>query len=142
MIDIDNGDIYINNGNFVIKKGLSKNNFINSNLFNEVLHQDDDIYTRYFIKPQLIGNDYFFINLYFDSKNILQLVDISMLDDDGSWPIWENWSEEKELSRRERHNKWLEDNIGKNQYKYSWGSISSTYDPRSGASSITINYSV
>ena len=59
-----------------------------------------------------------------------------------SLPSWENWSKEEQLKKKDKHDIWLKTNIGKPPYKYSWGEISSNYDPRSGSSMITIRYNL
>ena len=54
---------------------------------------------------------------------------------------WEEWSEKKELERKQANDQWLTDGgliPGKN---YSWGSVWSEYDPKSGSSMIVIRYS-
>lgn len=139
MINVSNGDIFIAGGTSKIRKGLNKDEFINSSLFKEVLQQQEHTFTNYYLKPQQIGNDKFIIVLFFNPSNILDSISIG-LTRDGEIPSWENWSESEELKLKNEHDKWLEKNIGKSPYKYPWGEISSNYDPRSGSSSIIIRY--
>ena len=54
---------------------------------------------------------------------------------------WDDWSEEKELKRKEVHDRWLIEQTGYASHVYEWGEIGSDYDPRSGGSSIIIRYS-
>lgn len=63
-----------------------------------------------------------------------------ILTSDGNLASWNNWSESEEQSKKDEHDKWLLRNIGEPPYNYSWGEISSNYDPRSGSSMITIRY--
>jgi hypothetical protein len=137
MIDIKNGGIILNINNFLIKKGLKKDEFEKSNLLSEVLNCQTYGFTSYFLKPQLIGNDSFSIVLYFNQEDIIDFVNLSLTCNDSSM-TWNNWSEKKELKKKNEHDKWLLNNVGKPPYKYFWGEVSSNYDPRSGSSIITI----
>jgi hypothetical protein len=139
MIDIKNGGIILNRNNFLIKKGLNKNVFEKSNLIKEVLNHQTYGCTSYFLKQQLIGNDSFILVLYFNQDGIIDFVNLSLTCNDSS-TAWNNWSENEELNKKDKHDKWLLNNIGKPPYKYFWGEISSNYDPRSGSSMITIRY--
>ena len=141
MININNGNITLDDSCFTITKGLTKNEFINSNLFKDVLSQQTYTFSNYYLKPQLIGKDKFIVVLFFNQNSKIYLVNIS-ISDDGSVPSWTNWSEYKELKRKDLHDKWLGENIGKPPYRYAWGEISSNYDPRSGSSMITIKYNL
>lgn len=141
MSNVNNGNISINGGSFIITKDLTKNDFINSSLFNDVISQQTHMFSNYYLKPQLIGKDKFIIVLFFNQNDMIYLVNIS-LSNEGSVPTWTNWSQDEELKRKDMHDKWLENNIGKPPYKYLWGEISSDYDPRSGSSMITIKYNM
>lgn len=138
MIDIKNGEIILNNS-FLIKKGLNKDEFEKSNLINEVLNRETYGYTYYFLKPQLVGNDSFTLVLYFNQDGIIDFINFSLTSNDHS-VTWNNWSENEELNKKDKHDKWLLNNIGTPPYKYWWGEISSNYDPRSSSSMITIRY--
>ncbi len=139
MIDVENGNITMDNNSFVIRKGLTKDEFKKSELFEEVLNEQVHTFTNYYLKPQLLGEESFSISLFFDSNEIINFLQISMIKD--GIPSWDNWSEKQEQRRKAEHDQWLKMNIGKPPYKYSWGEISSNYDPRSGSSMITIRYS-
>ena len=141
VINPNNGDININGSSLIIQKGLSKNDFVSSRLFKDVLIQEIHAFSNYYLKPQLIGKDKFMVVLFFNQKDMIYLVNMS-LSDDGNVLSWNNWSEDEAIKIKERHDQWLEDSIGKPPYKYSWGEISSNYDPRSGSSMITIRYNI
>jgi hypothetical protein len=80
----------------------------------------------------------FIVILFFHGE---RLTDVHLFD---AYPpltgeSWADWSEEKELARKERHEEWLRQwdaPVG----KYSWGEVWSEYDPRSGSSDIGIRY--
>ena len=141
MIDINVGGIIVNNDNSILSRGLTKKEFEESNLYKEVIRCDEYGYTRYILNPQLIDNDYFAIGLIFNPDNMIEFISINIVYNDNS-SRRANWSEERELRRKKEHDKWLLKNIGDPPYEYSWGGISSDYDPRSGSSSITIRYYV
>lgn len=54
---------------------------------------------------------------------------------------WADWSLEKERKRKQIHDEWLTKVLGKWPCSFSWGEISSEYDPKGGYSSIFIRYS-
>lgn len=139
MIDIGNGDIVFGNNIFLIHSGLTKDEFLNSKFHAEVLNEQVHTFSNYFLKPQWIGNHNFSVSLFFNPQNRIDFIQMSMVSD-GNIPVWDDWSEDNEQNRKKAHDQWLEDNIGKPPYQYSWGEISSNYDPRSGSSMITIRY--
>ena len=139
MIDIKNGNILLNDNSFIIKKGLTKAEFLKSNLAEDILNQQVSVFTNYYLKPQLIGDEKFTVALYFDQNDLIAFLYISLLSD-GNIPSWNNWSESEELKRKDEHDKWLLRKIGDPPYKYLWGEISSIYDVRSGSSIIIIRY--
>ena len=139
MIDIENGNIQFMNKSLIIRRWLSKDEFLYSDLFADVIKQDDYNYTRFYLKPQLMDNKKFFVALLFNPEGRLSIVSLSLSTDD-IIPSWENWSEERELNNKSLNDKWLRKSIGKPPYNYSWGTIDSSYDPRSASSSIVIAY--
>ncbi|WP_051289896.1 hypothetical protein [Paenibacillus massiliensis] len=67
---------------------------------------------------------------------------------------WEEWSEEAELVKKRLHDRILMDMLGRQpdvrrshpypyiEYQLAWGTVISSYDPRSAASSIGIHYNL
>jgi hypothetical protein len=53
---------------------------------------------------------------------------------------WDDWSEAKERERKAAHDRWLTRTGWIPGQKYSWGSVWSEYDPKSGSSMIVIRY--
>jgi hypothetical protein len=137
MIDIKNGSIALQN--FMMRKGLTKDDFLSSNLFGEVLKHQEYEFTTYSLKPQLIEKEKFIMVIYFNKNDIIDLVNLSLSNSE-NLPSWDNWSESEEQRKKEEHDKWLLNKIGIPPYNYDWGTVSSNYDPRSGSSMITIRY--
>lgn len=139
MLNPVKGELELKGNKFIIRKGLTKQEFEKTCLFDEVLNQQSYGFTCYYLKPQLIGDELFIIVLYFNPRNVLDFINLSLADGDGV-PSWNDWSESEEKGKKEKHDEWLLRNIGKPPYKFAWGEISSNYDPRSGSSIITIKY--
>ena len=55
-------------------------------------------------------------------------------DDAGEWTV------ERELERKSKHDEWLRGELGKPPYRFAWGEIVSDFDPRGCASEIIISY--
>ena len=53
---------------------------------------------------------------------------------------WEDWSEKKELERKQAGDDWLKKNGLKAGKNYGWGSLWSDYSPQDGSSNIVIRY--
>jgi len=50
------------------------------------------------------------------------------------------WTEALELERKSKHDNWLARELGNVPYQYTWGSITSDFDPRGCSSEIIIVY--
>lgn len=53
---------------------------------------------------------------------------------------WSDWSEENEMRTKAEHDRLLATILGAPPYRFPWGEIVSDYDPRGGASTISIRY--
>lgn len=95
--------------------------------------------TNLYLKPQKSGKDYFALRLFFSREGGLVHLLLS-LRDDGSVPTWENWSQERELQKKARNDRWLKKELGEPPYVFPWGSLQSLYDPREASSYIALEY--
>src|SRR5262249_2532980 len=86
-----------------------------------------------------IGDKSFFVALYF-YQGTVESIDLA-IDSEEFGSSWDDWTEEKEMKRKETQDAWLVANTGSTSHVYDWGAVGSSYDPRSGGSSITIRYS-
>jgi hypothetical protein len=84
------------------------------------------------------SEDSWIVVVYFKEEQ-LEAVNLSINDPEYGTG-WEDWSEERELDRKQAHDRWLRSNGFVPRNKYSWGSVWSDYDPKSGASMIVIRY--
>lgn len=99
----------------------------------------NDPFRSYALGKRIIGDRIFHVVLYFYKE---KLESIHLADSSEEFGAsWDEWSEEKELKRKEAHDRWLIAETGNASHVYRWGEIISPYDPRSGGSSITIRYS-
>jgi hypothetical protein len=85
-----------------------------------------------------IGGQMFVATLRFED-DALRMVELSMAPATAS-SSWDDWSEEKELAAKARHDVWLEAQLGSLPWWRPWGEVTSSYDPRGGASTIQIIY--
>ena len=53
---------------------------------------------------------------------------------------WAEWTQAREQARQAFHEQWLAAEVGLPCGRYRWGEVSSNYDPRGGASLISIAY--
>ena len=88
---------------------------------------------------QAVFGEVFFVVLYFYGQQ-LESIDLANASQEFG-TSWNDWSEEKEMKRKEAHDRWLISQTGADARDYDWGSIYSDYDPRSSGSSIVIRYS-
>lgn len=134
MFDIDTG--YLRLGRVVLAPTLTRSKLEGS--VSDFVVERYDNHCRYSLSPSAIGAREFRVLLYFSEENLI-MTQLSIIMD-GDTTDWNQWSMEREKVRKEQHDMWLMDEIGRPPYRYPWGVITSTYDPRSGTSHITINY--
>ena len=53
---------------------------------------------------------------------------------------WREWSEAGQLRVRDQNNQLLVDYLGPPPYVFTWGRLTSDYDPKSGSSGIFVQY--
>ena len=84
------------------------------------------------------GNIYFWGTFYFEN-DILSFLSFVIDDKLILTDSWDNWSEEKELQKREHYDKWLTEQLGKKR-EFSWGTVGAFFDNKGGQSSIVLRY--
>ena len=75
-------------------------------------------------------------NAIFENNRLHQLcLQLRLPSDDIS-----GWSDEAERERLALHDEWLKAELGKPPYRYAWGQVESSLDPRDGVSDIVLQY--
>src|SRR5262249_50078556 len=74
--------------------------------------------------------------------SVLQSVSIACDDPEFGSSSWSDWSEEREISRKRFHDSLLESILGADwpQQRFTWGSVYSVFDQKSGGSNIGVTY--
>jgi hypothetical protein len=85
-----------------------------------------------------MNSSYFHFSLCFKNEN-LDYINFGFSSLDELSQTWADWSEKKELIKKESYEKWLTD-ILKGKRKFKWGNIETSYDPKGGGAGIIINY--
>jgi len=137
LINANNGDLTIIQGDLIINNNLTKTAFLNSISSKEAIIQVINSYTHCYLDSKIIENENFRVKLVFEPSGRLLNVFLSLSAIDSSW---DNWSESREMECKELHDKWLKEKLGIPPYDFWWGTISSEYDPRSGSSTIVFSY--
>jgi hypothetical protein len=98
----------------------------------------NDGWSRYWLpRPQIASSIQWACNVFF-FNGWLKRLSLSIYESDAVG--WDNWSEAQELLTKKRHDDVLFHTLGSAPYRYPWGEVFSTYDPRSGSASIGIHY--
>jgi len=137
MIERSTGTISIND--IVISSKICKDSFLESKMAEYIEKEEIHVYSNYYIKPQTYMGKSVRLILYFDQNGRLDMVNI-YLNEPNSEVSWNSWSKEKEIEHKMVHDAWLKSELGEPPYCYKWGNISSSYNSRSGYSSIAIKY--
>jgi hypothetical protein len=137
LIDIDSGHFQI-----------SKKLFYHKMSFEEAHSQSGDFklkivdykngYKWLHLKEIEFYETFFHFGLCFKNDQ-LDFIDFGFSSLDELKNTWADWSEEKELSKKELYEKWLTDNVSPKR-TFKWGTIATYYDPRGGTSGILVNY--
>jgi len=93
---------------------------------------------HYYLRNIKIKDKYFFFDFTFYNE-ILNRIDFCFYDTPVKNASWDDWSEAKELERKEEFEKWLNNETG-NQRNFHWGKVNAYYDSKGGSSGIMIAY--
>jgi hypothetical protein len=96
-------------------------------------------YHSYSLGRHRIGGEPFLVMLYFYGQKLESIELANSSEEFGT--SWDDWSEAKQLKRKQAHDAWLIAQTNRASHRYDWGEIASGHDPKSGESSITIRYS-
>jgi hypothetical protein len=141
MINPSTGSITFNEGALNISPTLKKNEFLDSSLFKDA--EEVGIkgeYGSWAILVDETNQMKIGVCLRFQKE---RLTSITLIDSDEAYgESWNDWSEEKELKRKESHDHILYQSFGHKgaEYNFEWGTVTSIFDHKSGSCKIDINY--
>lgn len=96
-------------------------------------------YKWIYLKTNEIEGYFYHIRLCFKNE-FLDSIDFGFFTfDEIKNNSWDNWSEEKEIKKKEVYENWLNDSIGSNR-QFWWGNIATYYDSKGGNSGILMKY--
>jgi hypothetical protein len=136
-IDPKTGEITIGEPPMIIGPRLTKTNFLCSPAGGSARLSVSNLSYSTYLFTLVEGIDKFAIRLVFDGQC---LSNANLVKADSTTAKWNNWSEERELRRKQEHDHLLVASLGSSPYSFPWGEVVSDCDPRSGASNISIRY--
>ena len=140
MIDEKSGEIVIESIPLRIGPRLSRAEFLSLPVGKSArIVVKNEPFCSYNIGTHEISSLIFTVTVYFYNELLESVSMSSVIDELGT--SWTDWSEQKELKRKEIHDTWLKNLLGRASSHYKWGEVWSGYDPKAGFSSIEIRYS-
>ena len=148
MIDRDTGALVLPDGR--IERELTRSSLLSSLLAKGTRSEDMQTgWAQVYLKPRRLGGREFGVHLVFEGERLDSYA--LSLHDPQYGTSWDDWSEAKELARRNAHDAWLEAGLGKGKsegagrarelrYTFPWGRVWSSFDPKGGASSIGVRF--
>lgn len=137
LIDIDSGRIQISKKLFYHKMSFEEAR----NQSVDFKHKIVDYHNSYkwiHLKEIELYEAFFHIGLCFKNDQ-LDSIDFGFYSLDELKKTWADWTEEKELSKKEIYENWLTDNVSQKR-TFKWGTIATYYDPKGGTTGILIKY--
>ena len=139
MIDKKSGELVIESIPLRIGPPLSRTEFLSHPAGKSAsIVVKNEPFCSYNLGTHEISGLNFTVTVYFYNE-LLESISISSVDNESA--SWSDWSEQKELERKEIHDRWLKNLLGKASSHHKWGEVWSGYDSKAGFSSIEIRYS-
>jgi hypothetical protein len=139
MIDKKSGELIVESIPLRIGPHLSRTEFLSLPVGKSAsIVVKNEPFCSYSIGTHEISGLVFSVAVYFYDE-LLESVNISSVDNESA--SWSDWSEQKELEKKEVHDRWLKKLLRKASSHYKWGEVWSGYDSKGGFSSIEIRYS-
>lgn len=131
MISKKTGEITVEN--ILVSPSITLDKFVGSSfgMNSQVLVKNGEWSTIQVDTGSQIG-----MNLLFSGQE-LATVTIYIKSSDSSWT---SWSKVKECERMIKHDELLRHDLGQELYVFSWGKVESTFDVKSGSTSIIVTY--
>lgn len=134
MMDAATGEVRLDGGE-TLGPSLTRSGFLTTALAQGAIPLTPSSLS---IGRRAIGGQTFVPSLWFDG-NALKKVELSMVQATES-SSWDDYSEDRELARKAKHDTWVTDNLGRPPWRFLWGDVQSEFDPRGGSSTIFITY--
>lgn len=139
MLDTVTGDLIIESVPIRIGTSFSRKDFCSSTLATDAkVIVSNEPHCSFSVGSYEISGLRLNVSLWFYGER-LEAVELSY-DSKELSSSWSDWSEKKELQRKEIHDQRLASTTGNESYFYSWGEVWSGYDAKSGGSLISIRY--
>ena len=140
MIDKKSGELVIESIPLRVGPRLARSEFLTVPIGkSSKIVVKNDPFCSYNLGRHEISGLVFIVIIYFYDE-LLESVSLTSVDDK-SGESWSDWSEEEELKKKEIHDDWLKNLLGRASSHYKWGEVWSGYDSKAGFSSIEIRYS-
>ena len=140
MIDKKSGELVIESIPLRVGPRLARSEFLTVPIGkSSKIVVKNDPFCSYNLGRHEISGLVFIVIIYFYDE-LLESVSLTSVDDK-SGESWADWSEEEELKKKEIHDDWLKNLLGRASSHYKWGEVWSGYDSKAGFSSIEIRYS-
>ncbi len=138
IIDTRNGELKCAE-DFLVSKQTTPEDVISYFGQDNIIIRDTNTgWKHYSVRNAKMNDTYFIFTFYFDNA-ILKMLDFIVSDQVIIAGSWDDWSERKELEKRDYYNDWLTNEIG-NKREFPWGTIGAFYDAKGGGSSIVLKY--
>jgi hypothetical protein len=146
MINRKDGGLMVAGGNY-LGQSLTRTEFVAQ--YQAFIVREFDArkgWTTYVLDPSVSTDGRFAISTTFADEVLRSISLVLRIADDPK--SWAEWQEKRELERLERHNAFLQSELGDPhtktrggvKYRFVWGHASSFYDMKSGGSSIVVSY--
>ncbi len=136
MINIENGEIFIENLTYSLNQGVKRKSFEKSypREFIRDINNINNGYIWFYIWGSIIGKDNIILmSICFNPNDEIDCINIYPHVNQATKLDWADWSEENFLKEKVICDKWLSVNLHLNESNiFSWGSISLYSDNRSG----------
>lgn len=144
MIDVNTGEIIIGDNLIIINKNLNEKALLSSKLYEKVESSYEINGWKYYTTQviDILGTGFMMTFVFKNSK--LDNVSLKHFGTIEERPF----DDENEIKRQKLHNEWLQKIFGESyetyvwgiKYKFKWGEVTSSFDPRTPQSEIYISY--
>ncbi len=144
MINVNTGEIIIGDNLIIINKNLNEKTLLSSKLYDKVESNYEINGWKYYTTEviDILGTGFMMTFVFKKSKlNNVSLKHFGTIEE-------RPFDVENEKKRQEIHNEWLQRILGESyetyvwgiKYKFEWGEVTSSFDPRTPQSEIYISY--